>query len=345
MPRSQQIHTIAFFLAMTLLSPLTSEGFSGFAPTDSSVNVNIPSPEIVIDGLAVDPLIVGGIFKLDYMNSQFLHPGTSFETFLPKNRDRIIDIIAGRELLARQAVQEGLRPTPEKKQDLLEQAYSRFNGREVYLKNLAAYNISQEEYEAVIVHAFLARSHLDRWATGENSAGNTFLERFYEATRTDYTTPRTWIVDHYFFTFPREDRPGKKEIDQILASIKELRRSGDLAERISALREQFGEDITVSSKKGIEVLEGTRGIVAGKGRQLSPDGDRTVWWAYDSGRKQNHLIYYHVVHLDRYQPLEIKPFDQVREQVREALFEERYSRGAEMRVKQLLENARVVINP
>ena len=340
----KQLRLITTYIIIAALAlPFTAAAFSGPSPVDNAIAHDMNYPGITIDGKPVPGEIVSGSFKVAYMNNKYFHPDTDLVTYIRKNQGKIIDTLVGRELLVREAAREELVLDAKTKNNLLREDYQLFGGREIYLKFLTSFGISQEEYEAVVLHANSAKRYVDLWLSGSRFSTEE-LKISYEENIADYTAPETRKLDYYRFHFPpgnERSMPSEKEIDGILSSFRACKDAGVLEGMVEDLEKRYGAAVVIRAEKDRKTLPSQNDIISGWARELSPE--QTSIFPIQGNMDKKPQIFYHILHLKSLEPEFVTPFATAVDEVRGKLKQNSRGSSVQFKVKQLRRKAQVTI--
>ena len=294
-----------------------------------------PVPEVLPDVLAR----VNGesVTKSDFeqfisqmeMNAGQPVPKEQRNEIYRKALDQLVTI----KLLSQEVKSRGVKPDDKAVDDQMQKIRSQFSSDEEYRKALASRGVTPEKLRADMANESCINNMMNAEAAGGAAVTDAEIREFYEKNPDRFKQPEAVRASHILIRVQPGDEAGKKKaratIEGIYKQAKSGKDFGDLARKHSAdSSAQRGGDLGFFTKDRM-VPEFANAAFALKPGEIS----NIVETSYG----------YHVIKVVERRPTSDIPLEQVTEQVRQFLTQERHQQKAEAFVKVLKSKSKIEV--
>lgn len=233
---------------------------------------------------------------------------------LSEFRRQTMDLMIEQELVWQAAEKAGITAEPAAVDAALAEMQSAFSTREELTRRLEAEGFTEETYRAHLAHAIAASLYLDRVRDGVAAVSDAELEAFYRENEHRLTLPEQVRVRHILLTWKPMGKPDDRAAlrEQMGDILRQAREGSDFA----ALARTYSEDST--SADGGDVGFFGRGEMAAAFEEAA--------FALEVGEVSEIVetpFGVHILKSEERRKAELLPLDEIREDLRDFLRDER----------------------
>ena len=305
-------------LALTMVAGATGALAQGIYPGDA-VHVN---------GEAISYQRFQG-FYVEYRNSKGVQVGARGDQLelLKQLRIEAMDLMVEQELVAQAAEKEGIEADSEDVDSQVDDLRSVYDSNDQFRMKLEADGFTEESYRRHIARMIAAKIYLDRIRIDASDVSDVELERFYEENEYRLTLPEQVRVRHILLKWKplgtQDDRAAIR--NQIQPILKRARAGEDFA----ALAREFSEDSSTREQGGDTGLF-PRGTMVPEFEQVA--------FSLEVGEISDPVdtvFGVHVLKLEERQEPRLLPLDEVREQLRNYVREQKMEAAVRSKIDAL----------
>ncbi len=278
----------------------------------STVLENFTPPDIFIDNAQISKEIIMSNIKFSCVQSRIFHTGGSCDDFASKSIKGIVNVIVGRELLAREARRTALTVDENDFDNYFSNRINALGGSEALGNIFAEFNIDFDQYRAISKHAFIAREYSEKVLLKDSPLTEKVIRSYYDKNISDYTKVEERIVDFVMFYLPAG--PDSDVVSFIKDAPSEIHSRDDLTSFIVKLklrhlrktRKQTAFDIVYRPDRGGKFWDVVKGIER---------AGQAVYYENETRDRKEHFIFL----LSEVIPEEITPYENERDKIRKKL--------------------------
>lgn len=298
-----------------------------FAATAAAQGI-YPGDAVRVNGETVSYQRFQG-FYVEYRNSKGVQVGARGDQFelLTRLRKEAMDLMIEQVLVKQAAHKEGIEPNTADVDKSVEQLRSVFDSELSFSARLENEGFTESTYREHVGEMIASKIYLDRIRADAADVSDTDLERFYHDNEQRLTRPERVRVRHILLTWKplgtQDDRGAiRRQMDPIL----ERARGG---EDFAALAKELSDDFATKNDGGDTGLF-YRG-------QMAPAFEEAAF-ALEPGEISDPVetgYGVHILKLEERQESKLLPLDEVREQLRDYVREERMEAAVRNRIDAL----------
>jgi len=278
----------------------------------STVLENFTPPDIFIDNTQISEEIIISNIKFSCFQSRIFHTGGSCDDFASRNIEGIVNVIVGRELLAREARRSDLTVDEKDFDNYFNKRINALGGSETLGNIFAEYNIDLGQYRAISRHAFIAREYSEKVLLKDSPLTEKVIRSYYDNNISDYTKVEERIVDFAMFYLPAG--PDSDVVSFIKDAPSGIHSRDDLTSFIRKLklrhprktRKKTSFDILYNPNRGGKFWDVVKGIER---------AGQAVYYENETRERKEHFIFL----LSKVIPEEITPYETERDKIRKKL--------------------------
>ena len=268
-------------------------------------------------------------FYVEYRDSKGVQVGARGDQLelLTQLRVEAMDLMIEQELLKQAAEQEGIEGDPEEIDKKVEELRAIFDRDDQFRMKLEGDGFTEESFRRHVERMAGAKIYLDRVRADSADVGDAEVERFYAENEDRLTLPARVRVRHILLKWkPMGTRDDRAAIREQMQPILDRARSG---EDFAALAAEFSEDFSTKSSGGDTGFFGPGMMV--------PEFERAAY-SLDVGEVSdpvNTVFGVHIIKLEEREEARLLPLDEVREQLRDYVREEKMEAAVDAKVAEL----------
>jgi parvulin-like peptidyl-prolyl isomerase len=268
-------------------------------------------------------------FYVEYRDSKGVQVGARGDQFalLTQLRKEAMELMIEQVLVKQAAEREGIEADPEEVEKNVEQLRSVFMTDLSYESMLEAEGYTEESYREHVAEMMASKMYLDRIRVDAADVSDTELERYYHENENRLTFPEQVRVRHILLTWkPLGTQDDRAAIRKQMEPILERARAG---EDFTALVAEFSEDFATKDSGGDTGLF-HRG-------QMTPAFEEAAF-ALEPGEISEPVetgYGVHILKLEERLESRLVPLDEVREQLRDHVREEKMEAAVRARIDEL----------
>ena len=268
-------------------------------------------------------------FYVEYRNSKGVQVGARGDQLelLKQLRAEAMEALVEQELVKQAAEREGIEGEPAEVDKTIEELRAVFDRDDQFRMKLESDGFSEESYRRHISRMIAAKIYLDRIRMDVADVSDVELERFYAENEARLTLPEQVRVRHILLKWkPMGTQDDRAAIREQMKPILERARAG---EDFAALAAEYSEDFSTKTNGGDTGLFGPGTMV--------PEFEQ-VAFSLDVGEVSdpvNTVFGVHILKLEERQEARLLPLDEVREQLRDYIREEKMEAAVEAKIDEL----------
>lgn len=268
-------------------------------------------------------------FYVEYRNSKGVQVGARGDQLelLKQLRVEAMEALVEQELVKQAAEREGIEGEPAEVDKTIEELRAVFDRDDQFRMKLESDGFSEESYRRHISRMLAAKIYLDRIRMDVADVSDVELERFYAENEARLTLPEQVRVRHILLKWkPMGTQDDRAAIREQMKPILEKARAG---EDFAALAAEYSEDFSTKTNGGDTGLFGPGTMV--------PEFEQ-VAFSLDVGEVSdpvNTVFGVHILKLEERQEARLLPLDEVREQLRDYIREEKMEAAVEAKIDEL----------
>jgi parvulin-like peptidyl-prolyl isomerase len=268
-------------------------------------------------------------FYVEYRDSKGVQVGARGDQFalLTQLRKEAMELMIEQVLVKQAAEREGIEADPKEVEKNVEQLRSVFKTELSYESMLEAEGYTEESYREHVAEMMASKMYLDRIRVDAADVSDTELERYYHENENRLTFPEQVRVRHILLTWkPLGTQDDRAAIRKQMEPILERARAG---EDFTALVAEFSEDFATKDSGGDTGLF-HRG-------QMTPAFEEAAF-ALEPGEISEPVetgYGVHILKLEERLESRLVPLDEVREQLRDHVREEKMEAAVRARIDEL----------
>jgi parvulin-like peptidyl-prolyl isomerase len=276
-------------------------------------------------------------FYIEYRNSKGVQVGARGDQLelLKKLRREAMDLMIEQELVKQTAEKEGIKGDPAEVDETIAELRAVFDSDDQFRMKLESDGFTEESFRRHVERMAAAKVYLDRIRADASDVRDAEVEKFYEENPVRLTLPEQARVRHILLKWKpmgtQDDRAAvRKQIEPILQRA----RSG---EDFGALAREFSED---SSTKG---SGGDTGFFY---RGTMVPAFEEIAFTLEPGEISDPVdtvFGVHILKLEGRQPSRLLPLDEVREQLRDYVRDEKMEAAVSAKIDELRSAADVQV--
>ena len=268
-------------------------------------------------------------FYVEYRNSKGVQVGARGDQLelLKQLRIEAMDLMIEQELVKQAAENEGVAGDPAEVDKQIAELRDVFDTDEQFRMKLEADGYTEETYRRHVQRMAAAKVYLDRIRADASDVRDSEVEQFYEENEARLTLPEQVRVRHILLTWkPMGTQDDRAAIREQMEPILERARAG---EDFAALAREFSEDSATKGNGG-DTGFFYRGTMVPAFEQaafaLQPG---------DVSDPVDTVFGVHIIKLEERQEARLLPLDEVREQLRDHVREEKMEAAVDAKVDEL----------
>ena len=268
-------------------------------------------------------------FYVEYRNSKGVQVGARGDQLelLKQLRVEAMEALVEQELVKQAAEREGIEGDPAEVDKTIEELRAVFDRDDQFRMKLESDGFTEESYRRHISRMIAAKIYLDRIRMDVADVSDVELERFYEENEARLTLPEQVRVRHILLKWkPMGTQDDRAAIREQMMPILERARAG---EDFAALAAEYSEDFSTKTNGGDTGLFGPGTMV--------PEFEQ-VAFSLDVGEVSdpvNTVFGVHILKLEERQEARLLPLDEVREQLRDYIREEKMEAAVDAKIDEL----------
>lgn len=301
--------------------------------TGGNVAATVNGREITMDQL--NEQVNASKDALSKQGYDFSGPGG--QKMLDMLRRQTLDQLIDRQLLLQEAEKEGLKPTDAQVQKQIAVMRQQLGSEANFKQYLAANGFSEPKLQDEITELLAIQALQKKVLADVKPATVAQAQAYYNAHRDQYTSPQQWQVRHILITVKNQGDKLQAEAAakaEAMSLIQKLQQGADFA----ALARQYSQDPGTKDSgglytfsKGEAVPEFERAVESLKPGEITAQPVKTEYG-------------YHIIKLEKIIPAQVKPFDQVKDEIMNSLTDQARQAKFQQYVDGLRKNARIVNN-
>jgi parvulin-like peptidyl-prolyl isomerase len=268
-------------------------------------------------------------FYVEYRNSKGVQVGARGDQLelLKQLRIEAMDLMIEQELVKQAAENEGVAGDPAEVDKQIAELRDVFDTDEQFRMKLEADGYTEETYRRHVQRMAAAKVYLDRIRADASDVRDSEVEQFYEENEARLTLPEQVRVRHILLTWkPMGTQDDRAAIREQMEPILERARAG---EDFAALAREFSEDSATKGNGG-DTGFFYRGTMVPAFEQAA--------FALQPGEVSDPVdtvFGVHIIKLEERQEARLLPLDEVREQLRDHVREEKMEAAVDAKVDEL----------
>ena len=268
-------------------------------------------------------------FYVEYRNSKGVQVGARGDQLelLKQLRVEAMEALVEQELVKQAAEREGIEGDPAEVDKTIEELRAVFDRDDQFRMKLESDGFTEESYRRHISRMIAAKIYLDRIRMDVADVSDVEIERFYAENEARLTLPEQVRVRHILLKWkPMGTQDDRAAIREQMMPILERARAG---EDFAALATEYSEDFATKTNGGDTGLFGPGTMV--------PEFEQ-VAFSLDVGEVSdpvNTVFGVHILKLEERQEARLLPLDEVREQLRDYIREEKMEAAVEAKIDEL----------
>jgi parvulin-like peptidyl-prolyl isomerase len=268
-------------------------------------------------------------FYVEYRNSKGVQVGARGDQLelLKQLRIEAMDLMIEQELVKQAAENEGVAGDPAEVDKQIAELRDVFDTDEQFRMKLEADGYTEETYRRHVQRMAAAKVYLDRIRADASDVRDSEVEQFYEENEDRLTLPEQVRVRHILLTWkPMGTQDDRAAIREQMEPILERARAG---EDFAALAREFSEDSATKGNGG-DTGFFYRGTMVPAFEQAA--------FALQPGEVSDPVdtvFGVHIIKLEERQEARLLPLDEVREQLRDHVREEKMEAAVDAKVDEL----------
>jgi parvulin-like peptidyl-prolyl isomerase len=268
-------------------------------------------------------------FYVEYRNSQGVQVGARGDQLelLKQLRVEAMGLMIEQELVKQAAENEGIAGDPAEVDKQIAELRDVFDTDEQFRMKLEADGYTEETYRRHVQRMAAAKVYLDRIRADASDVRDSEVEQFYEENEARLTLPEQVRVRHILLTWkPMGTQDDRAAIREQMEPILERARAG---EDFAALAREFSEDSATKGNGG-DTGFFYRGTMVPAFEQAA--------FALQPGEVSDPVdtvFGVHIIKLEERQEARLLPLDEVREQLRDHVREEKMEAAVDAKVDEL----------
>jgi parvulin-like peptidyl-prolyl isomerase len=313
-------------LLLVLLAPWAGALAQGMHPGDA----------VRVNGEAISYQRFNG-FYVEYRNSKGVAVGARGDQLdlLTKLRSEAMDRMVDQALVAQAAERAGFEVADEDVDAAVDELRSVFAGDDAFIMKLEGEGFTEESFREHIGSMIAAKRYLDGIRLEASAVSDTELERYYRENEYRLTLPEQVRVRHILLTWkPLGKQDDRAAIREQMEPILERAQSG---EDFAALATEFSDDYATKQSGGDTGLF-RRGQMAAAFEEAA--------FALQAGEISGPVetaFGVHIMHLEERQESYLLPLDEIRDQLREHIRNEKSEQAVNNEIEQLRAEANIDI--
>ena len=276
-------------------------------------------------------------FYVEYRNSKGVQVGARGDQLelLKELRRDAMNLMIEQEVVAQAAEELGIEADPAEVDTQVQDLRDVFDSDEQFRMKLESDGFTEESYRRHVGRMIAAKVYLDRVRADASDVRDAEVEKFYDENEYRLTLPEQVRVRHILLTWkPMGTQDDRAAIREQMQPILERARAG---EDFAALAREFSED------SGTRAQGGDTGFFP-RGEMVGPFEE--VAFSLDEGAISDPVdtVYgVHIIKLEERQEPRLLPLDEVREQLRDYVREEKMEAAVRDRIDALRADADVEV--
>ena len=276
-------------------------------------------------------------FYVEYRNSKGVQVGARGDQLelMKVLRREAMDLMVEQELVAQAAEEVGIEADPAEVDKQVRELRDVFDSDDQFRMKLEADGYTEDSYRRHIGRMIAAKIYLDRVRADASDVRDAEVETFYDENEYRLTLPEQVRVRHILLTWkPMGTQDDRAAVREQMQPILERARAG---EDFAALAREFSED------SGTKAYGGDTGLFP-RGTMVAPFEE--VAFSLDEGEISDPVdtVYgVHIVKLEERQEPRLLPLDEVRDQLRDYVREEKMEAAVRDRIEALRADAEVKV--
>jgi len=268
-------------------------------------------------------------YYVEYRNSMGVQVGARGDQFelLTRLRKEAMDLLIEQVLVKQAAENEGIEVDPAEVDENIEELRSVFKSELSWVSKLENEGFTEESYRKHVERMIASKTYLDRIRADVADVSDTELERYYRDNEYRLTLPDQVRVRHILLTWkPLGTQDDRAAILEQMEPILERARNG---EDFAALAAEFSDDYATKNAGGDTGLF-HRG-------QMAPAFEE-VAFTLEPGEISDPVetgFGVHIIKLEERLPSRLLPLDEVREQLRDHVREEKMETAVREKIDDL----------
>lgn len=276
-------------------------------------------------------------FYVEYRNSKGVQVGARGDQLelLKELRIEAMDLMVEQELVSQAAEKEGIEPDQEEVDKQVAELRAIFDTDDQFRMKLEADGFSEESYRRHIERMVAAKIYLDRVRIDVADVSDVELQKFYDENELRLTLPPQVRVRHILLKWkPMGTQDDRGRIRNQMQPILDRARAG---EDFAVLAREFSEDSSTRGNGGDTGMFGPGTMV--------PEFEQ-VAFSLEVGEISDPVdtvFGVHILRLEEREEGRLLPFDEVREQLREYVREQKMDAAVRTKIDDLLAAADVEV--
>jgi len=295
-----------------------------------------PGDAVRVNGTAISYQRFHG-FYVEYRNSKGVAVGARGDQLdlLTRLRKEAMDRLIEQELVRQAAVREGIEVKPEAVDEAVADLRAVFDDELSFNLRLKDEGFTLESYREHVAQLMAAKWYIDRVRVAVAEVSDEDLEAYYRANERRLTLPEQVRVRHILLTWkPMGTGDDRAAIREQMKPILARARAG---EDFAALAREYSDDFATKA------IGGDTGLFA-RGKMV-PAFER-VAFSLEPGEISDPVetvFGVHILRLEEHHEARLLPLDEVREQLREHIREERMEKAERDEIERLREEAEIQV--
>ena len=307
-----------------------------FATADLQAQGIYPGDAVRVNDETVSNQRFNG-FYIEYRNTKGVAVGARGDQLelLTQLRREAMDLIIEQALVGQAAEKAGIEADPAEVDKHIEELRSVYNSDDSFRMKLKDDGFTDESYRRHIARMTIAKIYLDQIRMDAADFGDKELERYYKENEARLTLPERVRVRHILLTWkPMGTQDDRAAIHKQMEPILERARNG---EDFAALATEFSDDYATKNSGGDTGLF-PRGTMVPAFEEVA--------FALEPGEISDPVetvFGVHILRLEEHSASRLMPLDEIREQLREHVREEKMETAVQEKIDELRAAADVEI--
>ena len=276
-------------------------------------------------------------FYVEYRNSKGVQVGARGDQLelLKELRVEAMDLIVEQELVSQAAEREGIEADQAEVDKQVEELRAIFDTDDQFRMKLEADGFTEDDYRRHVARMIAAKVYLDRIRMDVADVSDVEVERFYAENERRLTLPPQVRVRHILLKWkPLGTQDDRAAIRKQMEPILERARGG---EDFAALAKEFSEDSSTRGAGGDTGLFGPGTMV--------PEFERAAYSLKvgEISDPVSTVFGVHILKLEERQEPRLLPLDEVREQLRDYVREEKMENAVRDKIEELRAEADIQV--
>jgi parvulin-like peptidyl-prolyl isomerase len=306
--------------------------FSGWAWAQG----NYPGNAVRINGQAISNERFHA-FYMEYRNSKGVAVGARGDQLelMKRLRKEAMDLMIEQELVRQAAEAKGIEVTTEEVDAAWAEITQPFKTREEFIRRLETESFTEEGYRKHLQRMLMAKKYLDEIRLSVPEVGDEELETYYRDNEIRLTLPEQVRVRHILLTWKPLGKPDDRAaLYEQMQPILEKARAG---EDFASLARQFSEDYATRQ------TDGDTGLFK---RGDMPPAFEQAAFALQPGQISDIVetpFGLHIIKLEERQAPRLLPLAEIREPLRDHIYQEKMQAAVQQENARLLSQAEVQV--